>query len=160
MRMEGVRPLIGEQHGGAAPRSVAWPSRSNASEQVLAMNIKGRRTCEKINKFTQRREGAKMCDCNRLVLFAGLASLRLCVKCFCLLSILSQLRMPVPRRVERPAALVRGRTPFGPTSRAKCLPKWQAFTVLQYRGAKVQDGNLAHTRKTKRKRVSSPNHWT
>ncbi len=56
----------------------------------------GIRTCEKINNLTQRREGAKTRNDSRLVFFAGLASLRLCVNCFCFLPIFSQLLLPVP----------------------------------------------------------------
>jgi hypothetical protein len=36
------------QRGEAATRNVPWPSRSNSSGQVPAMNITGRRSCEEI----------------------------------------------------------------------------------------------------------------
>jgi hypothetical protein len=97
--MGGSRTTFVALHAGfPSPRS---------GRKIVAHSV---RRSEKINKLTQRREGAKMCIHNRLVSFAGLASLRLCVKCFCLFPILSQLRelwvaiscdIPQPQRGER-----------------------------------------------------------
>jgi len=56
---------------------------TSRSAKTYGLVAHGIRSCEKINNFTQRRQGAKTRKEQHLCFLCAFYSLRLCVKCFC-----------------------------------------------------------------------------